>query len=278
MPVPVKYFWLKKQKADVIWFHIQSAENVAVHPCSRTAELDHVEGWEKGWWKLVALSPNGEGDMDISEFILHGTTPISHLADAPGLCFPEQFGSGEHMECPRWFTGKWTCRDEDGNAAPSFSLLPQLEKHMQEAARLRHSAIPLGTYQHCWTNVQRKRKRAIKSSLSYFGPHTWPLASVGGISHLPLSNPLLPPCPPPSHASQPLMGCPSGLKPAFPRDDPSRNPGLSSTWADPANWFSCHQGKWHLNEIFINPNLILKSDWYNGAGVNVFQLFDSHIL
>lgn len=59
-----------------------------------------------------------EGDMDISEFILQATTPISHLGDAPGLHFPEQFGSGEHMECPlihrqmnlqRW---RWKCSSE----------------------------------------------------------------------------------------------------------------------------------------------------------------------
>lgn len=78
---------------------------------------------------------------------------------------------------------------------------------------------------------RRKEKEVQSLPPSYFGPHISPFASVGGNSPSPLPSPLSPLLllllllvPP-----WPCMGCPSGQRAAFLRDDPSRNPGLSGT-------------------------------------------------
>lgn len=121
MPVPVKYFWPKKQEAHVMWLHRQSAENVAVHPCSQTVELDHVARWDKGWAKLVALSPNRERDMDYQWIHPAGNNSHLSLDWCPTTLFSRAH-LGQVSTCAHWFTGKWTCRDEEGNS--SSELFP----------------------------------------------------------------------------------------------------------------------------------------------------------
>lgn len=218
---------------------------------SQTMSQDETKDGQS-WW-LWALMVRGTW---ISVNSPAGNNSHLLLGQCPRTLFSRAHLGQVSTWSAHWFTGKWICRDEDGNVALSFPLLPQLEKHMQEAASLWHSAIPTWHPPTLLDKCPEEKKKGCKIfPLLFWAPDFTACLYEG---HIPLASqePSLPPSPPPSHASQPLMECPSGLKPAFPRNDPSGNPGLSSTWADPENWFSCHQGKWHLNEIFKNPSLI----------------------